>query len=157
MPIDTYAVVLKEDGKICHIGKTQKPLSYIGLHYKKHNADTAFFETVDIDYIDDLILAVKIISKIPLAGVHILATNRKYTTMDKAVFSYKHVGCLSKKEIINAIINSNTWRMALENGNWLIDKIQLHRILKKDIYPRGHDFFMSIKNPNVMKEYSLSE
>lgn len=134
MPLDTYIVVLKKNGKTCHIGKTGRPLSYIGMHYKTHNADTAFFDAVDIDYIDDLILAVKIIFKIPLASVHILATNRKYTTMDKAVSAYKQSKSISRKETINAIISSNTWRMNLENGNWLIDKIALHKVLKEKFF-----------------------
>ena len=34
-PQRTYIVIFSSVGKVCHIGKTEQPLSYIGLQHKK--------------------------------------------------------------------------------------------------------------------------
>lgn len=137
-PQNTYIVILKKDNRVCHIGKTERPLSYIGTHQKKFDADSAHFEIVDTDYVDDLIVSMRVLYDVELDKIRPSLLNRKYATIKQAIFAYKRSEGISRKLIISAIQKQKLRTVALENGQVLIDKIALHRALypSKNIYGR---------------------
>lgn len=128
-PHNTYIVILKKDDIVCHIGKTERPLFYIGTHQKKSNADSAYFEAVDPDYVDDLITSMRILYDIELDKIRPSALNRKYTTIKQATFAYKKSEGISRKSVLSAIKDSKMRTVVLTNGQVLIDKIMLHKAL----------------------------
>lgn len=137
-PQNTYIVILAKDNRVCHIGKTERPLSYIGTHQKKFDADSAHFEIVDTDYVDDLIISMRVLYDVELDKIRPSLLNRKYATIKQAIFTYKRSENIPRKLIISAIQNKKLRTVALENGQVLIDKIALHRALypSKNIYGR---------------------
>jgi hypothetical protein len=128
-PQDTYIVILKKNNKVCHIGKTERPLAYIERRQKKFGEDSAHFEIVDTDYVDDLIVSMRVLYDVELDKIHPSALNRKYSTIKQAVFAYKRSEGIPKKVIISAIQDKKLHTVTLENGEVLIDKIALHRAL----------------------------
>lgn len=137
-PQNTYIVILKKDNLVCHIGKTERPLSYIGTHQKKFDADSAHFEIVDPDYVDDLIVNMRVLYDVELDKIHPSLLNRKYATIKQSIFAYQRSEKIPRKRILLAIQSQKLRTIALENGQVLIDKIALHRALypSKDIYER---------------------
>lgn len=135
-PQNTYIVILKKDNCVCHIGKTDRPLSYIGTHQKKFDADSAYFEIVDTDYVDDLIVSMRVLYDIELDKIHPSLLNRKYATIKQALFAYQRSEGISKKFVVSAIQKQKLRTISLENGQVLIDKIALHKALysSKNIY-----------------------
>lgn len=135
-PQNTYIVILKRGNNVCHVGKTEQLLSYIGTNRKKFDVDSAYFEVVDTNYMDDLIVNMKVFYDIELDKIRPSLLNRKYATIKQAMFAYKHSEGISKKRIMSAIQNQKLRTVALENGQVLIDKIALHRALypSKNIY-----------------------
>lgn len=132
----TYIAILKKDNRVCHIGKTENPLPYIEVYRKKFNIDSAYFEPIDADYIDDLIVGMKVLHDVELDKIHLSTLNRKYTTIKQAAFVYKRAESIQKKRIMAAIRNQKLRTVTLENGQVLIDKRALHRALypSKNVY-----------------------
>lgn len=128
-PNNTYIVILKKGNKVCHIGKTERPLFYIGTHQKKSHADSAYFESADPDYVDDLIISMRVLYDIELDKIRPSVLNRKYTTIKQAVFAYKKSEEISRKSVLSAIKGSKMRTVVLTNGQVLIDKIMLHKAL----------------------------
>lgn len=128
-PQNTYIVILKKDNKVCHIGKTERLLSYIGIHQKKFDADSAYFEIVDMDYVDDLIVCMRVLYDTELDKIRPSLLNRKYATIKQAIFAYKRSEGISKKFVISAIEKQKLRTVDLGNDQVLIDKIALHRAL----------------------------
>lgn len=128
-PQSTYIVFLKNGSRVCHIGKTEKPLFYIGTNHKKFNADSAFFEIVDADYVDDLIICMRVLYDVELDRIRPSLSNRKYATLKQAIFAFNRSDGIPKRRIISAIEKNNLRTVALENDQVLIDKISLHRAL----------------------------
>lgn len=128
-PNNTYIIIFKKGNTVFHIGKTERPLSYIGTHQKKSNADSAYFEAVDPDYVDDLIVSMRVFYDIELDKIRPSALNRKYTTIKQATFAYKKSEGIPRKSVLSAIKNSKMRTVALDNGQVLIDKIMLHKTL----------------------------
>lgn len=137
-PQNTYIVILKKDNSVCHIGKTERLLSYIGTHQKKFDADSAYFEIVDTDYIDDLIVSMRVLYDVELDKIRPSMLHRKYATIKQAVFAYKRSDGIPRKLIASAIQKQKLRTVALDNSQVLIDKIALHRALypSKNIYDR---------------------
>lgn len=128
-PHNTYIVILKKNDHVCHIGKTERPLFYIGAHQKKSNADSAHFEAVNPDYVDDLIISMRILYDVELDKIHPSVLNRKYATIKQATFAYKKSEGIPRKSVLSAIKGSKMRTVVLTNGQVLIDKIMLHKAL----------------------------
>lgn len=128
-PYNMYIVILKKDNIVCHIGKTERPLFYIGSHQKKFTADAAYFEAVDPDYVDDLITSMRVLYDIELDKIRPSALNRKYTTIKQATFAYQRSEGIPRKSVLSAIKDSKMRTVVLTNGQVLIDKIMLHKAL----------------------------
>lgn len=129
VPQNTYIVILKKDNNICHIGKTKQLLSYLGMNQKKYEADSAYFEIVDADYIDDLIISMKVLYDVEIDKIRPSKLNRKYATDKRAIFAYNYSEGIPIKVIKSAIQNQELHAVVLANGQVLIDKIALHRAL----------------------------
>lgn len=136
VPQNTYIVLLKKDAHVCHVGKTEQPLSYIGTRSKKFDADSAYFEVVDVDYIDDLIVSMRVLYDVEIDKIRPSVLNRKYATTRQAIFAYQRTEGIPRKRIISAVQNQEFRTVDLGNGQELIDKIALHRALypSKNIY-----------------------
>ncbi|MBM6897844.1 hypothetical protein H9X86_10850 [Pseudoflavonifractor capillosus] len=131
-PKSTYVVILWNSGFVCKIGKTTQPLSYIELHRKKQNAESAYFMTVDDDYADDLVVFLKVSYEVGLDSIRLSGLNRKYGTQKKAIYAYKKSVAKTRKEVIAAIAKSKMMTIELPNGQILVDKPLLHRSLCSD-------------------------
>lgn len=130
-PIQTYIVVFTRFGKVCYVGKTDNPLTYISLRHKKYEADGIFFDTVIRDYVDDLLLATMIYYDLPLDSMRTTKANRKYATIRQACFAYQKSESWSKKKILKAIESNKLRVIDMDLERSLIDKIELDRALRK--------------------------
>lgn len=128
-PQNTYIVILKKDNRVCHVGKTERPLAYIGTRQKKFDADSAHFEIVDTDYVDDLIVSMRVLYDVELDKIRPSLLNRKYATIKQATFAYQRSEGIPRKLVISAIQNQKLRTVGLDNGQVLIDKIALHKAL----------------------------
>ncbi len=133
-PVQTYIVVFTRMGKVCYVGKTDNPLSYIGLKHKKFDADSVIFDTVDKDYVDDLLLAIMIFYDLPLNTMRTTKANRKYATIKQACFAYQKSESWPKKKVLKVIENSKLRVIDMDLERSLIDKIELERVLRKVSY-----------------------
>lgn len=128
MPRRLYIVLLYKNNHPCFIGKTEQLLAYIGCKNKKYMADSVIFKSVDTEYIDDVLLAVKMFYKYPLDDVRITKANRKYTTIKLACFVQREKTGITKRNLLK-IIHDNLPIELLDNGQAIIDKIALEHIL----------------------------
>lgn len=128
-PSNIYIVFLKRNNKVCHIGKTEQPLSYIGSHYKKFDADSAYFTDIDANYVDDLIVNMRVFYDIEVNKIRPSFLNRKYATVKQAIFAYKRLEGIPRKQVLAAIERGKMRVIELGNEQELIDKIELHRNL----------------------------
>lgn len=129
MPLQLYVTIFKKNGRIFYISKTTRLLQHIGDVRKRTNADSVRFGPVDPEYVDDILIALKVFYDLPLDKIRPSVKNRKYGTVNRAIFAYKRAESIPKKRIM-AIINKGLLRVVdLGNGQEMIDKIELHRAL----------------------------
>ena len=128
-PDNTYIVILKRNKVVCHVGKTEHPLSYIGLNHKKVGADSAYFDCIDPSYADDVIIELKVFYDLALDKIRPSLVNRKFATLKQAIFAYKTSDNISRKKILSTIESSKMRTIDLGNEHILIDKIALHKAL----------------------------
>lgn len=130
-PLQMYVVIFKKGGKVNYVAKTEHLLQYIGTTHKRLNADSVRFSPVNPEYADDLLISLKVFYDLPLDHIRPSVANRKYGTVNQAIFVYKRAESIPKKKVLAAIEdNHNHLRVIdLGNGQELIDKIKLHRVL----------------------------
>ena len=129
-PQHTYIVTLSRAGSVIFVGKTAKLLEYLGARARKYEADSASFEKVDIEYADDVLLAVTFFYELPLDNVRISKTNRKYTTLKNACFVYKRVEGWPRKKILSAVRDYKLRQFETPSGDIILDKIALEKALR---------------------------
>lgn len=120
---------MKNNNGICHINKTKQPLSYIEKHQKKYDASFACFKIIDKDYIDDLVVHMRILYDIEIEKIHPTNLNRKYATVKQAVYAYSRSGSFTSKQIMSVIEKHSLRTVSINHGQMLIDKIALGKAL----------------------------
>ncbi len=128
-PHQMYVTIFKKDNHILYISKTTRLLQHIGDVRKRTNADSVRFTAIDPEYVDDLLISLKILYDLPLNKIRPSVKNRKYATVNQAIFAYKQAESIPKKKVLAAIERGRLRVIDLGNGQELIDKIELHRAL----------------------------
>lgn len=128
LPKHSYIVLFYINNQICFIGHTENLLSYIASKSKEYLADSVIYIDVNKDYIDDVLIAVKMFYNYPLDGIRITKVNRKYTTIKLACFVQREKTGITRRNLLD-IIHDNLKIVHLENGQEIIDKIALEHIL----------------------------
>ena len=133
-PVNTYIVIFYKDGKACYVGKTFRLLSYIEEKSKKHNADSVFYQAADDNYVDDLVVSILIFYDLSLSNVIPSKSNRKYATLQQAVYAYRYADSVSKKDVLSAIQNNHIRLYEIDAEKSLVDKIELERVIRSSLY-----------------------
>lgn len=132
-PVNMYIVIFFKKGKACYVGKTLRLLSYIEEKSKKHNADSVFFQAADDNYVDDLLVSIMIFYDLSLSNVIPSKSNRKYATLQQALYAYRYADSVSKKDVLSAIQNNHIRLYEIDAEKSLVDKIELERVIRSSL------------------------
>ena len=127
---DDQPVIFYRDGKVCHVGKTDHLLKYIGDKSQKHNADSVFYHAANDEYVDDLLIAIMIYYDLSLSKVRPKKIHRKYATIQQACYAYRYADSVSKKVVLSMIDSNHLRTCEIDADKKLIDKTELEAAIR---------------------------